>query len=40
MSHLMIFSGKASTELTEEIAYFLGVQVGRATVSTFSDGEN
>jgi ribose-phosphate pyrophosphokinase len=26
--------------LTEEISHFLGVQVGRATVSTFSDGES
>lgn len=40
MSDLMLFCGNASTELTQEIAHFLGVQVGRAIVSTFSDGEN
>ena len=40
MSDLMLFSGRASSELTEEISHFLGVQVGRATVSTFSDGES
>ncbi|WHN66416.1 ribose-phosphate pyrophosphokinase [Cysteiniphilum sp. QT6929] len=40
MSDLMLFSGRASSALTEEISHFLGVQVGRATVSTFSDGES
>ena len=36
----MLFSGRASSALTEEISHFLGVQLGRATVSTFSDGES
>ena len=36
----MLFCGNASNELTKEIANFLGVQVGRAIISTFSDGEN
>lgn len=40
MSDLMLFSGRASSALTEEISHFLGVQVGRATVSSFSDGES
>ncbi|WP_116963032.1 ribose-phosphate pyrophosphokinase [Fastidiosibacter lacustris] len=40
MSDLMLFSGRASKQLTEEISHFLGVQVGRATVSAFSDGES
>ncbi len=40
MSDLMLFSGRASSALTEEISHFLGVQLGRATVSTFSDGES
>ncbi|WP_119327942.1 ribose-phosphate pyrophosphokinase [Cysteiniphilum halobium] len=40
MSDLMLFSGRACNALTEEISHFLGVQVGRATVSTFSDGES
>ncbi|WP_119344295.1 ribose-phosphate pyrophosphokinase [Facilibium subflavum] len=40
MSDLMLFCGNASADLTEEISHFLGVQVGRATVSSFSDGES
>ncbi|MBK2125238.1 ribose-phosphate pyrophosphokinase, partial [Fangia hongkongensis] len=40
MSDLMLFCGNASKELTEEVSHFLGVQLGRATVSSFSDGEN
>ena len=40
MSDLMLFSGRANSALTEEISHFLGVQVGNATVSTFSDGES
>lgn len=39
MSDLMLFSGRSSPSLTEEIAHFLGVQVGQATFSSFSDGE-
>jgi ribose-phosphate pyrophosphokinase len=40
MSDMMLFSGSASKELAGELAEFLGIQLGRATVSTFSDGEN
>ena len=40
MSDLMLFSGRASSALTEEISHFLGVQVGRATITAFSDGES
>ena len=40
MSDLMLFSGRANSALTQEISHFLGVQVGRATVETFSDGES
>ncbi|MFZ9035578.1 MAG: ribose-phosphate pyrophosphokinase [Francisellaceae bacterium] len=40
MSDLMLFCGNATPELTEEVSHFLGVQVGRAQVSHFSDGES
>ena len=40
MSDLMLFCGNANNGLTQEISHFLGVQVGRAIVSTFSDGES
>ncbi len=39
MPNLMVFSGNANPELTNEIARCLGVQVGNATVAQFSDGE-
>ena len=39
MSDLMLFCGNASVELAKEIAHFLGVRLGRAIVSNFSDGE-
>ena len=39
MANLMIFSGNANPELTAEIARNLGLPVGNATVSQFSDGE-
>jgi ribose-phosphate pyrophosphokinase len=39
MSDLMLFCGSASTDLTNEVAELLGVNVGRATTSVFSDGE-
>ncbi|MDM3871529.1 ribose-phosphate pyrophosphokinase [Porticoccus sp. W117] len=35
----MVFSGNANPELTAEVASILGVPVGNATVSQFSDGE-
>ena len=40
MSDLMLFCGNANSELTQEISHFLGVPVGQAIVSKFSDGEN
>jgi ribose-phosphate pyrophosphokinase len=39
MSSMMIFSGNASSELTKHIASHLNIEIGRATVDTFSDGE-
>lgn len=36
---LKIFSGNANPQLTEEIALYLGVPVGAAKVTRFSDGE-
>ncbi|HEX9757647.1 MAG TPA: ribose-phosphate pyrophosphokinase [Nitrospiria bacterium] len=36
---LKLFSGSSNLELAEEICRFLGVSLGRATLSTFSDGE-
>lgn len=39
MPNLMVFSGNANPELTKEIARGLGVHVGNAVVSQFSDGE-
>ncbi|TAL71952.1 MAG: ribose-phosphate diphosphokinase [Rhodanobacter sp.] len=35
----MLFAGKAHPQLAEEIAHRLGVPLGKALVSTFSDGE-
>jgi ribose-phosphate pyrophosphokinase len=40
MPDLMLFCGTANVELTKEVATFLGVQVGKAIISVFSDGEN
>src|SRR3990167_5230930 len=39
MSTMMIFSGNASSQLTQAISSFLNIPIGRATVGTFSDGE-
>lgn len=39
MPNLMVFSGNANPELTNEIARCLGVHTGNAVVSQFSDGE-
>ncbi|UTW44202.1 ribose-phosphate pyrophosphokinase [bacterium SCSIO 12696] len=39
MANLMVFSGNANPELTAEVASILGVPVGNAVVSQFSDGE-
>lgn len=39
MANLMVFSGNANPELAQEIARFLGLPIGRAAVSQFSDGE-
>src|SRR5690349_16957576 len=36
---LMIFSGNANLALAHEICAYLGVKLGEATVSSFSDGE-
>ncbi len=38
-SEIKIFSGNANRELAEEIARAIGVPVGNAEVTTFSDGE-
>lgn len=39
MAHLMVFSGNANLELAKETARNLGLPVGSALVSCFSDGE-
>ncbi len=36
---IQLFTGNSNRTLAKEIAEFLGIQVGDATVSTFSDGE-
>lgn len=36
---MMIFSGNANLPLAEQVAHFLKIPLGKATVSTFSDGE-
>ncbi len=36
---MMIFSGNSNPELAREVAELLGISVGKATVSQFSDGE-
>src|SRR5690606_38758456 len=38
-SNLMLFSGNANPELAQKVARHLGVPLGRANVSKFSDGE-
>jgi len=35
----MVFTGNAHPKLAEDVAYHLGLQLGRATVGRFSDGE-
>ena len=40
MSNIMLFCGSASKNLAEDIAQFLDINLGRAVISTFSDGEN
>jgi ribose-phosphate pyrophosphokinase len=39
VANLMVFSGNANPELANEIARFLGLPLGDALVSQFSDGE-
>ncbi len=39
MDKLRIFSGNANKELSEKICAFLGIELGKAKVGTFSDGE-
>jgi ribose-phosphate pyrophosphokinase len=36
---MMLFSGNSSPELAQKIANYLGLELGKATVSKFSDGE-
>ncbi|MBM3351479.1 MAG: ribose-phosphate pyrophosphokinase [Betaproteobacteria bacterium] len=36
---MMIFTGNANPELAKEVAKYLGIELGRAHVGTFSDGE-
>ncbi|MDQ6735538.1 MAG: ribose-phosphate pyrophosphokinase-like domain-containing protein, partial [Nitrospirota bacterium] len=36
---LKLFSGKANPALAKEICAYLGIHLGEATVSSFSDGE-
>jgi ribose-phosphate pyrophosphokinase len=37
--NLMVFTGNANPKLAEDVASHLGIQLGRATVGRFSDGE-
>lgn len=39
MSNMMIFAGNANRALAADVATFLRLPIGQATVSTFSDGE-
>ena len=39
MSNMMIFTGTANPELARNISSYLKLPIGKATVSTFSDGE-
>jgi len=36
---MMVFTGNANPKLAESVARHLGIHLGRATVSRFSDGE-
>mgnify|MGYP001797271804 CR=1 FL=1 len=36
---MKIFSGSANRELAEKICDFIGVPLGKATISSFPDGE-
>jgi len=36
---MMVFSGNANTKLAQDIAYYLRIQLGKAVVGKFSDGE-
>ena len=36
---LMIFSGNSNRRLAEDVANYLSISVGKASVTTFSDGE-
>lgn len=37
--NIKVFTGNSHSQLAEDIAEILGVPVGKAKVSTFSDGE-
>ncbi|MAI79796.1 MAG: phosphoribosylpyrophosphate synthetase [Deltaproteobacteria bacterium] len=39
MQDLRLFCGNANQKLTRDVAAYLGIEVGRADVGTFSDGE-
>lgn len=39
MSNMMIFTGNATPELAQNVSSHLNIPLGKATVSTFSDGE-
>ena len=39
MQDLKLFCGNANQKLTQDVANYLGIDVGRADVTTFSDGE-
>ncbi len=39
MTELMVFTGNANPELAQKIVSFLGIPLGEASVSQFSDGE-
>lgn len=39
MSSMMLFAGNATSHLAQQIASFLNITLGKATVGTFSDGE-
>ena len=36
---MKLFTGTAHTDLAGDVAVFLGIELGDATVTTFSDGE-
>ena len=38
-TNLMVFTGNANPELASAIARHIGVPLGHASISTFSDGE-